>query len=207
MKIRTILFDFGGVLYKTPNMQWINHWKRLFGLNDDPQISEILTNPNESQIVTDICLGKISEDGMWKLMAERWGVSPNLIKRLRQQVFSKSQLNRKMIKFLAELHKDYQTGILSNAGDQTRILMEKIFRLDRYVEDIIISAEEGVVKPDPAIYRIAMDRLNARPETTLFLDDYMNNIISAQEFGMHAVQFINNQQAIQAVRDELEKEN
>lgn len=206
MKIKTILFDFGGVLYKTPNIQWMNRWKRLIGLHDDPQVTEILTNPNGSQVVTDICLGKVSEDEIWRLMAEQWQVSPNLIKRLRRQVFSKSQLNRKMVNFLAELQQDYQTGILSNAGDQTRMLMEKVFKLDRYVEDIIISAEEGVVKPDPAIYQIAMDRLNARPETTLFLDDYLENVLSARDFGMKAVQFFNNRQALQTVRDELEKE-
>jgi epoxide hydrolase-like predicted phosphatase len=206
MKIKTVLFDFGGVLYKTPNMQWMNRWKRLFGLSDDPEITEILTNPNESQLITDICLGKISEDEMWKMMAERWHVNSVLLKKLRQQVFSKSQLNRKMAKFLAKLQNNYQTGILSNAGDQTRFLMEKVFRLDRYVEDIIISAEEGVVKPDRKIYQIAMERLNAQPETTLFLDDYLKNVLGAREFGMRAVQFINNQQAILAVQDALGKD-
>ena len=206
MKITTILFDFGGVLYKTPNAQWMNRWKRLFGLEDNPQITEIFNNPNESQLITDICLGKVSEDEMWKLMAEQWHIRPGLIKRLRQQAFAKSQLNRKMVRFLAELHQKYQTGILSNAGDQTRTLMEKVFKLGRYVEDIVISAEEGVVKPDPAIYQIAMDRFHARPETTLFLDDYIKNVLGAREFGMHAVQFINNQQAVQAVSDLLEKD-
>ena len=205
MVIKTVIFDFGGVLYKTPNMQWMNRWQRLFGLSEDPQITQILADPNESPLITDVCLGKISEDEIWKIMAEKWHVKPDLLKRLRQQVFSKSQLNRKMAKFLAKLQNDYQTGILSNAGFQTRVLIEKVFKLDRYVEDIIISAEEGVIKPDPRIYQVAMDRLNAQPETTLFLDDYLKNVVGAREYGMCAVQFLNNQQAIQAVQDALEK--
>ena len=48
-----------------------------------------------------------------------------------------------MVDLLAELHQGYQTGILSNAGDQTRGLMVDVFGLDKLVEDIVISRKKA----------------------------------------------------------------
>jgi putative hydrolase of the HAD superfamily len=83
-------------------------------------------------------------------------------------------------------------------------VMEDIFHLDRYVEDIIISAEEGIIKPDPRIYQIALERLGADPETTLFIDDYPPNVEAAREMGMKAVHFVENKQAIQRIKSYLD---
>jgi epoxide hydrolase-like predicted phosphatase len=207
MAIETILFDFGGVILKTPNLNWARRWQKLFGLQNNPEIGEILTNPNDSQLIRDICLGKLSEDHIWEVVAEKWAVKPQMVQRFRRRLFSKRNLNRKMIQFMAEVQADYQTAILSNAGDQTRQVIEDVYHLDRYLDGIIISAEEGVIKPDLRIYQIAMDRLGANPETCLFIDDTLENVLAAREYGMQAVQFLNNSQAFQAMRSCLEKED
>ena len=206
MAIKTVFFDFGGVIIKTPTLKWLNRWKKILGFGDEPEIIEMLENPNESQLVKDICLGRITEDHLWTMMAEKWHIKPQLIQRVRQRLFSKRHLNKGMVKFMAEVQKNYQTAILSNAGDQTRRVMEDVYNLDHFVDEIIISAEEGVIKPDPAIFQLAVDRLGAEPETSLLLDDYVVNINAAREFGMKAVQFVNTQQAIQMVRAHLNGE-
>jgi len=203
MTIKTIIFDFGGVLYQTPDLKWMKRWKGLLGIGDNPEILQMLENPNESQIVKDICLGKISEEHTWDIIAEKWHIKPDFIQRIRQKAYSKRNLNKPLVNFLAELHETYQTGILSNAGYQTRHMMEDIFHLDRYVENIIISAEEGVIKPDPRIYQIALERLSADPERTVFIDDYFPNIKAARDLGMKTVHFINNKQAIPRIQSHL----
>jgi epoxide hydrolase-like predicted phosphatase len=193
--IETIIFDFGGVLYLTPDVKWMNRWKKILGLKDDPEIAAMLANPNESEVMDQICLGNLPEDTIWQMLAEKMNINPNIMKRLQNKATSKQMLNKPMVDLLTELQENYQTGILSNAGDQTRSLMEDAYGLDQLVEDIVISAEEGVIKPDPAIYQIALGRLNARAETTLFLDDYLPNVQAAQALGMTAVQFLDNDQA------------
>lgn len=200
MTIKTIIFDFGAVLYQTPDLKWLKRWKKVFGLQDDAEISEILANPNESELMDKICLGHVSEDAIWQLVAEKWHINDGLMDKFRRNVSSKRMLNKPMVSLLTELHQRYQTGILSNAGDQTRSLMVDILGLDKVVEEIIISAEEGVIKPDPAIFHIALERLNAVAETSLFLDDYLPNVEAAQELGMTAVQFIDNQQAASEIQ-------
>jgi len=206
MTIRTIYFDYGGVIYKTPSMEGLNRWKNILGLADEPEIAEMLENPNESQFVKDMCLGKIPEDRVWTMMADKWHIKPSLIRRLRRAMVSKRRLNKPIVNLMAELSDHYQMAILSNAGDQTRQLMEDVFHLDHFVDEIIISAEEGVIKPDPQIYTIAMNRMNATPESSLFIDDYLENVMAAREFGMKAVHFIDNAQAIPAVRGYLAEE-
>lgn len=203
MTIKTVYFDYGGVIYKTPSMEGLTRWKHLLGLSDEPEIAEMLENPNESQFVKDLCLGKIPEDRVWTMLADKWHIKPSLIKRLRRAMVSKRRLNKPIVNLMAELGDQYRTAILSNAGDQTRQLMEDVFHLDQYVDEIIISAEEGVIKPDPKIYTIAMERMNAAPESSLFIDDYLENVLAAREFGMKAVHFIDNAQAIMAVRGYL----
>ena len=205
MAIETIIFDFGGVLYMPPDAQWFKKWKGILGLKDDPEIAALLANPNESDFMDEICLGHVPEDAIWTLIAEKLQINANLLRKLRQQASSKRLFNKPMVKLLTDLHEHYQTGILSNAGDRTRSLMEG-FGLDRVVEEIIISAEEGVIKPDPAIYQIALSRLNARPEMTLFLDDYLPNVEAAQTLGITAVQFLDNEQAATAIHAALNGE-
>lgn len=207
MAIQTLFFDFGGVIIKTPSLKWLNRWNKILGFGDDPEIIEMLENPNGSKLVQEICLGNITEDQVWVMMAEKWHVNPKLINKIRRRLFTKRRLNKTLIRFIETLGNHYQVAILSNAGDQTRRVMEQVYHLDRVVDEIIISAEEGVIKPDERIFQIALERMNARPETSLLLDDYLVNVNAARSFGMKAVQFINNYQAIQTIKDLLGSES
>ncbi len=49
--------------------------------------------------------------------------------------------------------------------------------------DIVVSAHEGVIKPDPRLYRIALDRMGRRPDEVLFIDDSPANIDAARALG------------------------
>jgi putative hydrolase of the HAD superfamily len=166
----------------------------------------MIENPHESSLVRDICLGVISEREMWRQMAEKWHIKPGVLRYLRQQMNSKRRLNQPLVKLLADLQIDYQTAILSNAGDDSRELMERSLQLDWFVDEIIISAEEGLIKPDPRIYLLAMDRLGSSPEVTLFIDDLQENVNTARGLGMQAVLHTDNEKTIHAVDEILRAE-
>lgn len=54
---------------------------------------------------------------------------------------------------------------------------------------VVDSCEEGVRKPDPQIFRIALDRLGGvRPERAVFLDDAPGNVAAARALGLHAIE-------------------
>jgi epoxide hydrolase-like predicted phosphatase len=206
MTIKTILFDFGGVLYKLPTESEVEQLKMYLGLEKTPAILKMLTHPHGSGLMRKVFLGQVSEAAMWSHLAEEQNLTQDIVDKFKALAFSPRQLNRKMADFLAELHQSYQTAILSNAGDQTRHLIVDVFHLDQWVEEIIISAEEGLIKPDPAIYQVAMDRLGAQPASTLFLDDDQTNVQSASAVGMQTVQYQSDGQAMQDIRRLLKEE-
>jgi 2-haloacid dehalogenase len=56
-------------------------------------------------------------------------------------------------------------------------------------DDVVVSAHEGILKPDPAIYRVLFARNEIVPEQTIFIDDSAANVAAARDFGMHAHHF------------------
>jgi 2-haloacid dehalogenase len=54
----------------------------------------------------------------------------------------------------------------------------------------VVSGEEGVIKPDPAIYRILLDRFALDPERAFYVDDRIENVRAAEEVGMRASVFV-----------------
>lgn len=58
-------------------------------------------------------------------------------------------------------------------------------------EGVIVSGEEKVIKPDPAIYRLLLDRYGLTAGECLFIDDSPKNVESARAIGMHAHHFKN----------------
>lgn len=59
---------------------------------------------------------------------------------------------------------------------------------DRF-RGIIVSGDELLTKPDPAIYHLALDRFGLRAEECVFVDDRADNVAGAQSVGMEAVLF------------------
>lgn len=56
-------------------------------------------------------------------------------------------------------------------------------------EGAVISGDEGVVKPDPAIYRVLIERFDVDPRTAAFVDDRQENVDAASALGFTAVLF------------------
>lgn len=57
--------------------------------------------------------------------------------------------------------------------------------------DIVVSAEERMLKPDVRIYQILIDRNDLAPERSLFIDDSLPNVETARRLGMTAHHFKN----------------
>ena len=79
-------------------------------------------------------------------------------------------------------------------------MFTSIFGFDHLVDEIIISAEEGIAKPDERIYQIALDKMGVEPEEAVFLDDLSANVEAARQLGMKAVQFLDTSQALSEIR-------
>ena len=87
--------------------------------------------------------------------------------------------------------KDGGTGCyaLSNMSHEASRFMRGHHPFMGWFDGVVISAEEGVIKPDPAIYRILTARFGLAPEECLFIDDRPENVATAQAEGWQGVVF------------------
>lgn len=65
--------------------------------------------------------------------------------------------------------------------------------------DIVVSGREKLVKPNPAIYKLAINRFNIKAEESIFIDDMQANIDAAKSSGMHGHLF----ESAETLHDEL----
>jgi epoxide hydrolase-like predicted phosphatase len=75
------------------------------------------------------------------------------------------------------------TNNVREFGDGWRSLVP----VDELFEVVIDSSHAGVRKPDPKIFRLALDALDVMPEQSLFLDDFPGNIAAANALGMRGI--------------------
>ena len=78
---------------------------------------------------------------------------------------------------------------LTNFSTETFPIARSRFPFLSWFEDVVMSGEFGVTKPDPRIYRIAIERCHLAPGRTVFVDDLPANVEAAREHGFHALHF------------------
>jgi len=83
----------------------------------------------------------------------------------------------------------YFIGALNNEARETNEYRFQKFELRRYFKVAFSSCYVGLRKPDPAIYRRALDILGSTPNRTLFIDDRQENVDGATGVGMKAIRF------------------
>jgi HAD superfamily hydrolase (TIGR01509 family) len=75
------------------------------------------------------------------------------------------------------------TAIVSNCDHGTRPVVQRL-GLEDEADAVVLSFEAGVAKPDPGIYRIALDALGARAEEAVFVDDQARYCDGAAALGI-----------------------
>lgn len=79
---------------------------------------------------------------------------------------------------------------ITNFGIDSWGLFRPTFPILDHMGDIVISAVERLVKPDPGIFHLAARRFGRAPETMLFIDDNAANIATARALGWHVHHFV-----------------
>lgn len=184
--IKAVLFDFGGVIYRTPDFQRMLRWLRLLGIRDLNALTILSQSPNDSDFVRDLWTGRRPEQEAWDQLAQTWKLRPWLMSVLRRGSIRPRHVDAPLLDFLHGLRPRLRTGILTNAGTDFRGTFASLLGLEAFVDHLIVSAEEGMCKPDLEIFHLAAERLGIRPEEAVFVDDMPENVQGAREAGMQA---------------------
>lgn len=183
--IKAIIFDVGGVLVRTEEPQHRRNLEVDLGLA--PGEAEALFFNSEMGIKAQH--GQITTPALWAWLADELALDSEQLAHFQTQFFAGDQLDESMVALIVQLRKRYQTAIISNAADNLLENVTKIYPMAHAFDLIIGSAEEGIMKPDPAIFLRTLDRLGRQPEEAVFVDDFMHNVEGAQAVGMKAIHF------------------
>ncbi|WP_152363589.1 HAD-IA family hydrolase [Microlunatus speluncae] len=78
---------------------------------------------------------------------------------------------------------------LTNWSHETFPHAQRRFGLLRRFSDILVSGAERMVKPDPAIFRLLIERNGLDPARAIFVDDVERNVTGAEAVGLTGIQF------------------
>lgn len=172
---KTVLFD----LYDT--LIWLDSPRSTEWRNDLIAAAGVQAerfNPAWRRTVSERMLGK--GNGLAAHLAEtlsELGVnaSTDLVSRLvdmeRQRLEECVHLYPATLPVLEELRRrGYQLGLVSNISDGASVPIHHL-GLDQLFDDLVLSHEVGILKPDPAIFTLACQRLGTTPEETMFVAD------------------------------------
>ncbi len=95
-----------------------------------------------------------------------------------------------MEEYIKELKaKGFRVFGLSNWSEETFALVRPVYPVLNLMEDMVISGIERVMKPDPRIFQLALQRFGIKAEETAFIDDNPNNVAGANALGITGILF------------------
>jgi epoxide hydrolase-like predicted phosphatase len=192
MVIKAVIFDFGGVLMRTVDQNPRRMLAERVGMRL-PELYHLVFSSESARLAT---LGKMSSDAHWETVLEKLDVTEEEKASVIEQFWAGDRLDRSLVAHLRKLRKRIKTGLLSNAWDSLRAMLEAEWKIADAFDEMVISAEVGLAKPDHRIYQMTLDRLQVEASQAVFVDDFEENVDAARWIGMHAIRFMTSRQAL-----------
>ena len=184
--VHSIVFDFGGVL-----VNWDPHklFNKYFS-NDTQAIDNFLAEINFptwnlsqdkgypfAQAVTDLSTQFPQYAHLIRAYDEEWeesitGIIPETVKILHRLKAA-----------------GYRLYGLTNWSQEKFSIVRHKYEFFNMFEDIVVSGEVKLIKPDPAIFRLLLQKIHLQPEECLLIDDSAQNIEAAQKMGFVTIHF------------------
>lgn len=193
-RIDTVLFDFGGVFTESPFTAF------------EAMGAELGARPGD---VSKAMFGSYAEDGdhPWHRL-ERGEIS---LQQARDAILEQSRrehgFDLDIFELFARMPRDgglrhalvEEVRLLRRAGVNTAIITNNVrefgegwrglLPVDELFDLVVDSSSEGVRKPNPAIFQVALERLGGLdPSRALFLDDHPANVAAARTLGLDTIQ-------------------
>ena len=195
MPIRAIFFDIGGVLVRTNDRTPRTRLATRLGTTYDALVDLIWGGERGRQAQR----GEISAEEQWINACRVLHWPLDRMQDLESEFFAGDELDMTLVNYIRSLHTRYRTGIISNALSNVRSAIEQKWDIADAFDALILSAEIGLMKPDPRIFHTALQALGVAPAEAVFVDDVAENVAGAQALGMFAMRFIDPVQAKEEV--------
>ncbi|KAH0542991.1 hypothetical protein FGG08_002679 [Glutinoglossum americanum] len=193
--ITTLILDLGDVLF---------NWSPPTKTKISPiTLRRIFLTPTWS----DYECGKISRDACYQRIGEQFCIDPSEVAstfaQARETLSLDSELMLSIQQLKIESNNTLRVYAMSNISEpdyqflRTKPMDWSIF------DQVFTSCAVGERKPNLAFYQHVLDATRADPQSTIFVDDKTDNVLSARSMGLHGIVYDNKQQVVRALRNLL----
>ena len=186
MSVDAVVFDLGGVLFDW-NPRYL--YRKIF--KDENEMEYFLSEVCPMTWNLELDKGKTFEQGC----IERKALFPQYAEQIDAynarwpEMFGEPFYEtHEILKNLAKIRPLYG---LTNWPAEKFAWFRKRHDIFNYLQGIVVSGEEGIVKPDPALYDRLIKRYGLTAENTVFIDDSVINVEGAKNCGWQAILFEN----------------
>jgi HAD superfamily hydrolase (TIGR01549 family) len=181
-KPQVLIFDLGNVLVH------YDHRATCAGVAVLCQVDANAVASLLHEVGDDMGVGRLDFDGFHRFMQARAGAT--------------ADRNAFWLGFCAGLRRNdealaYAVGLQQRAGVSVAVISNTndghVLWLDEHVPElrefdlVMMSNEVGLHKPDPEIFKLALELLAVEPRGALFIDDLAQNVAAAQTLGMAGI--------------------
>ena len=190
MTIRAVIWDIGGVLVRTEDREPRMRQAERLGLTREALVYLVF----DSEMGQKAQLGAVSAKELLEYVCQAVHLPVEEAANFEQEFFAGDRLDVDLVNYIRSLRTRYRTGIISNAWDDVRSMINERWKMADAFDQIVLSAEVKIGKPDPRVFKLALENLGVAPEEAVFIDDFAHNIEGARAVGMHAIQFQTSEQ-------------
>jgi len=173
--LKTIILDMYGVVMKDPTANLLSFVNSFF-----PSIKFDDIYPLWKKADT----GKISSLDFLKQI----GFVNNTVM-IEKMYLDTLEIDEGFYMFIEDLKKSFKFVLLSNDLSRWSNYIRNKYDIDKYFDNIIISGDIGMRKPEKDVFQYLLKTLNQSAEKCYFVDDRRTNLFAAKSFGINPILF------------------
>lgn len=188
--IKAVIFDFFGVIYPDLSSKWLSE-----------EVGDIDKFKDDYK---EICrkndLGQLNNGIFYDELSKITNIPSDDI---RAGIRKQMKLNNALVEYIESLKPKYKLIILSNCGGGFLPNILKQEDIGILFDDVIVSSEVGLIKPDPKIFELVLTKLGIESDEAIFVDDNQSNIDGANKLGIKSLLFTDTQKFINDMNELL----
>lgn len=198
-KPSVLVFDWGGLLMRTEDDRGRRSWEARLGLPAGGADRAVFGSDAWRRAQ----LGRSSVEACWEAIGGALGLGSAELAEFRRDFWIGDRLNRPLVQHICQWQAaGYRAAVLSNYSLELEdLLVEQ--GVDGLFDPVVISAQEGLMKPGAHLFWITLNRLGVSPTDALFVDDFAENVAGAAMVGLHTVHFQGNRQVVEEIEEVL----
>jgi putative hydrolase of the HAD superfamily len=150
-------------------------------------------------------LDELDDDAFYTFLLKGLKMPLEKMSILRKFVLEDFYIDQEMLAYVKKIQKSFTTALLTNFPAHVHDFMKTDWIVDGAFDHMIASCDVKLLKPDPAIYTLALARIGCSAEESVFIDDREINVKAAEKLGVNGIVYQSRSQTINDLEAILQK--